>query len=86
MLTVFYKKLFRSFTKKSTAFILQATLKELEGKRIRPVTQRQADSLATRIEAAGNRAYLVSALTGQGVREMMNAAIWEALIYNGVLK
>ena len=53
---------------------------------LRPVTQRQADSLAKRIKAAGDRAYLVSALTAQGLQEMMTAVVQEALIHIGVLQ
>ena len=58
----------------------------LEEKKLRPVSQRQADSLAKRMKATGDRVYLVSALTQQGLQEMMTAVAQEALIYKGVLK
>ena len=65
---------------------LQESLQKLQEKSLRPVTQRQADSLAKQIQAAGDRAYLVSALTKQGLDELLTAVVQEALISNGVLQ
>lgn len=58
----------------------------LEKKGMRPVTQRQADSVARAIKAAGDKAYYVSAKTQQGLHCMMTAAVQSALTCVGLLK
>ena len=68
------------FGMSNCACTLQECLQKLEEKKWRPVTRQQADSLAKRIKAAGDRVYLVSALTQQGLQEMMTAVAQEALV------